>query len=208
VLAIDLENPEVARDLALRAGDQPGAHATLGLLSLDGAEIETAEGQFDRALQQKPDLARAWIGKGLVAMARNTPQEALKPLQRGAEIFGDHLGSWIALGWAELLSGDQAGAERTFHHALDLDRNFAESHGSLAVIEALKGNFDTARRGVETAMRLDSSSFAAVFASVLIASAQGKEDAAQRIFDRALDTPIQADGPSLRDMISQFARSS
>jgi hypothetical protein len=57
-------------------------------------------------------------------------------------------------------------------------------------------------------MRLDSSSFAAVFASVLIASAQGKEDAAQRIFDRALDTPIQADGPSLRDMISQFARSS
>ena len=208
VLAIDLENPEVARDLALRAGDQPDAHATLGLLSLDGAEIEAADNQFDRALQQKPDLARAWIGKGLVAMARNAPQDALKPLQRGAEIFGDHLGSWIALGWAELLSGDQAGAERTFHHALDLDRNFAESHGSLAVIEALKGNFDTARRGVETAMRLDSSSFAAVFASVLIASAQGKEDAAQRIFDRALDTPIQANGPSLRDMISQFARSS
>ncbi|MFM1977382.1 MAG: hypothetical protein RL145_2228 [Pseudomonadota bacterium] len=208
VLSIDLENSEVARDLAQRAGDQADAHATLGLLNLDAVEIDAAESQFERALQQKPDLARAWIGKGLVAMARNSPQDAILPLARGAEIFGDHLGTWIALGWAELLSGDQMGAERTFHRALDLDRTFAESHGSLAVIEALKGNFDAARRGVETAMRLDASSFSGVFASVLIATAQGREDAAQKIFDRALDTPVQANGPTLREMISRFARSS
>lgn len=208
VLAIDLEDLELARELALSAGDEADAHTTLGLLSLDRADPKSAELQFDRALQQKPDLARAWIGKGLVALAQNSPDQAIVPFSRGAELFRDHLGSWIALGWSELLSGDIERAERTFFHALSLDRTFAESHGSVAVIEVLRGNLEAARTAIETSKRLDSQSFSAVFASILLASQNDRDEVAHRMFERTLDAPFLSTGKTLRDMISEFARKS
>jgi len=58
-----------------------------------------------------------------------------------------HIGTWHGKAWAQLLSSDLPGAQRSFTSALDLDRNFAESHGGLAVALALQH--------IERALRLD-----------------------------------------------------
>lgn len=206
VLATDLELADRARELASQAGDLPDAHATLGLLELGDGDLASAESEFARALEQQPDLARAWLGTGLVALARQDPAAAISPLRRGATIFGDHLGSWLAVGWAELLSGQTDKADETFQQALSMDPNFAESHGSVAVILAMKGEIEAARREAEIAMRLDRSSFSALLAHVLIASANGREETAQAIFERALASPIDNQGRTLKDLMSKLIR--
>lgn len=205
VLFIDLDDTARAAALAARAGDRPDALATLGVVDLEAGDTGMALARFEQALAGRPDLARAWIGKGLVALARSTPEAAIAPLRRGAEIFGDHLGSWLALGWAQLLGGDLEGAEATFQRTLAMDRTFAESRGSVAVIAALKGDLERARREAEAARRIDPLSFAAMFATALITGAEGDEARGTAIFERALDVPLEGSQLTLRQMIARFA---
>lgn len=205
VLAVDLGDMEAAAQLATRAGDLPDSNATLGLLDLETGNLDGADRRFARALELQPDLARAWIGQGLAAMARGATTDAIQPLRRGAEIFGTHLGSWLALGWAHLLAGQQTEAEAVFDHALDLDRTFSEARGSKAVMEALRGNRTAALREVAMARRLDPTSFSAMFAMVLMEAGEGRPEEASRLFDRALDTPIEGTDKTLRQMIAGMA---
>jgi len=62
--------------------------------------------------------------------------EAQSSLSVAAQSLRDHFGTWLALAWAQLLGEQPEAALRTFQHSVLLDRNFAESHGSVAVVQA------------------------------------------------------------------------
>ena len=96
-------------------------------------------------------------------------------LARATELMPEHLGSWHALGWAYLFSGDAAGAERQFAHALELDHNFAESHGAMAAMLAMKGEREAAEREIEIAERLDRSNMSSQFARAMLLSQSSPE---------------------------------
>lgn len=205
VLAIDIEDLELADNCAKKAGGHPDALTTLGILALGRAADSEAADMFERALAIQGQSPRAWVGKGLAELIAGTHAEAAKHIERGAEMFGDHIGSWIAAGWAHLLSNDINNARRAFERALLIDDNFAESHGSLAVIAALEGRSSEAERLVEVALRLDKQSFAAVFARTLLLQAQGKAELARAIFERALNTPIDASGATIAQALAKRA---
>jgi Flp pilus assembly protein TadD len=80
----------------------------------------------------------------------------------------NHIGSWIIQGWAHLVRGEMFAAEGSFNHALTLDRNFSESHGSLAVILALQGKADEAGLAAQLGLRLDPNCASAQFAQALL----------------------------------------
>lgn len=203
-LAIDIEDLELARRAAEQAGDHPDALTTLGTLALGEDDPEGAALLFDAALARAPSSPRALVGRGLVRMLGGDKVRATADLDEGAELFGTHLGSWIAAGWAHFVAGDRAAARRRFETALALDDSFAESHGSLAVVDLLDGKLEKARQQCEVALRLDRQCFSAALASTLLSAGAGDADTAQRIFEKALHTEIDASGRTVAQALARL----
>lgn len=203
-LAIDLEDAELAQTTADAAGDHPDAMVTQATLALREGAVTTAARLFDAVLAQRPNAPRAWIGLGLIQLQGGEPHAAAEALDRGAELFETHLGSWIASGWAYLLANDAATARARFEQALKLDDSFSEAQGSLAVVDLLEGAVESARRRTEVALRLDRQGFAGALAAVMLKAGDGDTAAAQRLFERALHTPIDADGLTVAAAIARM----
>jgi tetratricopeptide (TPR) repeat protein len=205
-LALDNEDVAFARDCARRAGDQPDALTSLGTISLGEAAPDAALDLFRRALALNDTAPRSWIGLGLARLALGETAAAAADIDRGAELFSDHIGSWLAAGWARLLQGDLQGAVQRFERARQIDPAFAETIGSLAVVDAIQGRQDEARRKSAAALRLDRESFTALYAQSLIQAGAGNDGNARRIFDALTETPVGTGGLTMQDMMSKMVR--
>ncbi|WP_162235994.1 tetratricopeptide repeat protein [Sphingomonas sp. Leaf22] len=202
-LAIDLEDLDLARAAAGRAGDHPEALVTQATLAMEDND-PAAGALFDRVLAMQPDHPRARVGRGLLALSGQDAAAATADLDRGAEGFGSHLGSWIAAGWAHLLAGDAATARLRFDRALAIDDGFAEGHGSLAVLDLLAGDLDAARRRTAVALRLDRESFAGGLAAAMLAAGDGDAAKAERIVTLALSTPLDDRGTTIAQALARM----
>ena len=203
-LALDVEDAALARQCALQAGDHPEAMAVIALLELQDGDPQSARKLFDRSLAIREHNPRAWIGRGLSSLVDHDPKQAAQDIDRGAQQFGDHIGSWIAAGWAHCLAGDIEAAHQRFERALAIDRNFSESHGSLAVIDVMRGNKDAARRKLATALRLDRECFSAALAQALLSSDDPAH--AREIVDRAMNTPLNDQGLTIAAFMAGLSR--
>jgi len=207
VLAMDIDRPDLAREAAIKAGDHPDALTTLAALSLGENNLSEAEEMLAKARAIRADQPRAEIGQGMLMLAKGDPEGATALLDRGAELFGDHLGSWVAAGWAHLMAGDRQPARKRFETACQIDGTFGEAQGSLAVIEFLDGNVDEARKMAKVATRLDPASFSAALTNVLIAQSDGKPELAERILSKAFKQPILPDGTNLLQALARSVSS-
>lgn len=204
VLALDVENPELAEQCARLAGDHPDALTTLGTLSLGQQDIGKAVEQFDRALAMDRASPRAWVGLGLAKLISENADEAAADIDKGAELFEDHLGSWIAAGWAYLLKGDLGTARHRFERSMTIDHNFAENFGSLAVVDVLEGRLEDARQGIATGLKLDKQCFSAMMAKSLLTSAEGNPEKGQQLFRKILETPINDRGDTALQALARM----
>ena len=203
VLAVDIEDLELAAACAAKGGNHPDALTTRGTLALGEDDPEAARALFDQALAVNQHVPRAWIGRGLAGMLSGD-STAAGDIDRGAEMFGDHLGSWIAAGWAYFVAGDRITARGRFEHALAIDPTFAECQGSLAVIDVLEGNIAEGRERATVAFKLDRDCFSASLAQVLLAAGDGNPARAQRIFETALTTPVDAGGRTIAQSLAKL----
>ena len=203
-LALDVEDAGLARKCAEEAGDLPEAQTTLGILALGDQDHAAARQHFDKAISRTPNAPRTLLGKGLVELATGSSAKAAQDMARGARLFETHIGSWIAAGWAHLLANDVAASRRCFETAYGLDDAFAESHGSLAVIDLVEGRVEDAKRRVNVALRLDRESFSAAFAKACIVASEGRTELAQGILQRALTTPIGLGGYRIVDALARL----
>jgi tetratricopeptide (TPR) repeat protein len=204
VLALDVEDEALAAACAAKGGEHPDALTTLGTLALGDERATEARELFDRALERNPQVPRAWVGRGLARLLTGESPDAAADIDRGAEMFGDHLGSWIAAGWAHFVNKDLASARARFETALELDDTFAETHGSLAVLDLLEGNAEGAREKSEIALRLDRQCYSAALARSLLAAGAGDQATAQRIYDAAVNTPIDGSGRTIGQTLAKL----
>ncbi len=93
---------------------------------------------------------------------------ALDAFRKAVASMPDHIGTWIGLGWSQFLSNQPQEARASFEEALRIDRNFAESHGALAVALARLGETQRARTEIELALRLDPKSLSARYAEAML----------------------------------------
>ena len=204
VLALDVEDAELAAACAAKGGEHPDALATLGTLALGDERATEALDLFDRALERNSQVPRAWVGRGLARLMTGSTPEAAADIDKGAEMFGDHLGSWIAAGWAHFVNKDMAAARARFETALELDDTFAETHGSLAVLDLLEGNAEGAREKSEIALRLDRQCYSAALARMLLAAGAGDQATAQRIYEAAINTPVDSSGRTIGQALAKL----
>lgn len=170
---------------------------TQATLEAASSQAEAAIPKFKRVLDLAPENPRAWIGLGSILLMGQHFEESRQCFEKGLQQLPDHLGTWLVLGWNHLLAEDLAGAERVFQHALQKDRNFGETHGALASVAALRGDFSTARALLEVALRLDPDCMSAQFAQAVLTGAAGDKLGARRqIAQAAMKLGI----PAFRDL--------
>lgn len=207
VLAMDIEDEELARSCAHSSANHPDGLTTLATLTLGEQKTTEAKAMFEEALLLNSQSPRAWIGLGLTNLSDGDKVAAAAQLDKGAALFEDHLGSWIAAGWAHFLNGDMEAARSRFQTALDLDDNFAESHGSLAVLDFVEGKREEGERRLKIAQRLDRAAFSAAFAHMLSTAGEGDHERSAKIFEKVVSQPVDAQGRTIASIIAAMAKS-
>jgi len=87
-------------------------------LRLASGDVDTAKREFEDLLSVNPNLGRAWVGLGSMALLRRDFAQAKLDLTRGVESMPNHVGSWHMLGWTHLMAGELDDAEKVFNHAM------------------------------------------------------------------------------------------
>lgn len=167
-----LDDAQALANVLLQAGgDAPAPYEVcepLAAAALDRDDVEAARRWSSEALQRRRDDGRVWLLHGLAELRAGAQEPALAALGRAAALMPAHAGSQLALGWAQLARNDLAAAQSAFEEACEISPAFAECHGSLAVVAALRGQAPQARELIRTAQRLDRHSASALWAQQLL----------------------------------------
>jgi len=187
LIAVDADKLDQAKEWSEQAR-QGGAISVEVLLTASAIALLEQKGNeaqnfAQQVLQVQNNNGRAWSSLGLAQMLNLNLVTARASLEQATHYMPSHIGTWHVLGWACLLAKDFPAAERAFDAALELDHNFGETYGGLAVISAMQGQTTVAKEHVRRAEGLDPTGLSAQYAQAL------------------LDGSVK-DGPSIR----QFAR--
>lgn len=166
----------------------PEALVARATVALAQRQLAAARGWLAQALQSNAEDGRTWSMLGLASLHAGELELAQSQLERAVCFMPRHIGTWHGLGWARLLQRDEAGALQAFEAALVLDRNFAETHGALGLVLAMRGDSAPAERHLALAQRLDPRNVTGRFAQALLrgeaADARGLQVLARRLLDR------------------------
>lgn len=185
------------------AGHPPApieAFVTQATLSLAQRRADLAVEWSDRALALNPQDGRAWSARAFALMLDGKLDLARRDFARALEAMPGHIGTWHGQGWAELLMRDMDAAEKSFATALAMDRNFAESHGGLAVVMALKQRTDLAREHAEIALRIDRTNMSGRYAQAILDGGVNDAEAIRKLAHRLLSSRDSAKGQNLTEM--------
>jgi len=146
---------------------------------------------------------RLMLNLGQTHMLNMQFEEAEKALKEAGVLMAGHIGTWHALAWAEIILNKIDDAKRCFERAMELDRNFSESHGGLAVIAALQDDLALAEKLAKKAVRLDPQSVSGRYAESLILDKQGKPEAAKSKVTDLISSAKAGDGQSITALIQK-----
>jgi tetratricopeptide (TPR) repeat protein len=192
----------------LRDPLQCEALLTLALIHADGDNDVLARHIFERLLAKHPVCGRGWLGLALLKLRHSQVEEAKRDVELATQYTPDDIATWQVLGWIEIMRGDVTAAQRAFETAHTIDRNFAETHGGLAVVAALQGHEDQARLSVKRALRLDPEALSSRYAEVLLFHrSAGGQAKGREILRKVLERPApRADMRHLDLVVQHLSR--
>lgn len=188
--ALDLDRSDLADRLA-EASLQAGHRSFEALIArasvcLGRADAAAASTLLSEALQLNAHDGRSWAMFAFAGLLEQQFDQAIVRFETALAYMPDHVGTWHGLGWALIQQSNLARAKEVFEHALEMDRNFAESHGGLAVVLALAGDVTGATSAMETARRLDRTSVAARYAQAVLTGDHKDTQRLRQLAARAL----------------------
>jgi len=177
MLLLDTANNKQAKYYAEKAIEiypyNQEALTTLSSIAL----IEQQPNKVPVCLDSKKELpessGRFMLNLGQIHLLNNQFDEAEKALKEAGLLNSDDIGTWHTLAWAEILLYKFEEAKCCFEYALELDYEFSESYGGLAVVAALQCDLQTAEKYRQKAVQLDPHSASAEYALTLIEEKKG-----------------------------------
>ena len=151
-------------------------------------QFELARTDYQEATVHHPHSGRAWSGLAQIDFHDFKFDDALKSLERAVDHMPNHIGTWHLLAWIHVLQGRVQEGKAAFQKSYELDRNFGETHGGLAVVAAMEKQVKLAEEHIKRATRLNPNGFAAQYARLLILEQQGKTDEAQALLKAVMQT--------------------
>jgi tetratricopeptide (TPR) repeat protein len=193
LIALDAGELTLARQWAELAIEQANANdrpiealVTQSSLALAARDPVRAQTLAATALRFNPHDGRAWSAHAFADLLAGQLQQARVNFAKALTAMPGHIGTWHGQGWTHLLLRDLESAQASFTQALSLDRNFAESHGGLAVVLAVRGLTQPAHEHAELAMRLDKSNLSGRYAQAILSGEVQDADEFQRLIERLL----------------------
>ena len=187
------------------APDNIDALLAAGTVALAMEQPETALPYFEQAAASHADNGRAWMGIGLARMHRQDFTGARDAFEKTVRLIPMHLGSWNTLAWIQILQQDHMAASTTLQAATRIDRNFGETHGTLAVLCAFEKKWTEAKHHADVALRLQPASFAGRYAQTLLLEHQGNPESARRSLEQIMRNFKAPAGGNLADVIRRRA---
>ena len=137
-----------------RAFDNPDV-GTLVLYRTAGVEGTSVSATAMNA----PKEARKAYEKGLQALKRGKPADALPELQKATSAYPQYANAWLDLGRAQLQLKEPDAASESFVKAVEADGKLVGGHAELGMMEVRKSNWADAAKYLDAALKLDPISF-------------------------------------------------
>lgn len=153
------------------------------------------------ALSRNPNDGRAWSTLGFADLLDQKLSLARADFDRAVLTMSSHIGTWHGMAWTALLQHDLPGADRALEMALALDRNFAESHGAMAVLRVLQGRREEAQASIDIARRLERGNFSAQYAQALINGEANDPQSVRRLAERMFAHQAAPLGGTIKDLL-------
>lgn len=185
-------------------GDSVDALIVRGSLSLGRADAAAALGDLARASHLRPHDGRALSGLGMAQLLSRDAAAARTTLQNAVARMPTHIGTWHALGWACISLKSLNEAAAAMAHALDIDRNFGESHGAVAVVAALAGRREEAQASIDRALRLDPRGLSARYAQMVLSGEAADPQRFERTARRVLSSRSLPGGLTVADLLPRL----
>ena len=148
--------------------------------------IAASRNAWQHAVHAHPQCGRAWSGLGQLEFNELQFDQALEHLRKAVEFMPDHICTWHLLAWIFILRNDSAAAREVLLKSYELDRNFGETHGGLAVVDVIDGLEDEARIGIRRALKLKPDSLSARYAEILLLQRADNGDQAMALMHQVL----------------------
>jgi tetratricopeptide (TPR) repeat protein len=205
LIALDLGDLDRVERFAQRAlARDPAQHealVALGSLLVARREAADALQHLELAARLHPADGRTLSALGMAQLLTERLQAARETFSEAVQRMPSHIGTWHGLAWSCVLQRDLIGARDAFDHALALNRGFGESHGGLAVVDALQGDRAAAQLGIERALRLDPLGLSARYAQAVLSGDAADPERFARLARRVLGARHDVQGRVLSDMV-------
>ncbi|MBK4735681.1 tetratricopeptide repeat protein [Noviherbaspirillum pedocola] len=202
----DLEaGAALAREVLAHDPDNVDALLASATAAVAMEDAEAALPQFERVAALHADSGRAWMGIALARLSAGDIAGGREAFEKTVRLLPGHLGSWNALAWVQMMQNDLDAAQETLEAAMRQDRNFGETHGTLAVLLASRGQWDEARHETDIALRLQPESFAGRFAQTLIIEHRGRPQLSQQMLRQIMENFHAPAGGNMIDVVRRYA---
>ncbi|QUJ68504.1 tetratricopeptide repeat protein [Photobacterium sp. GJ3] len=180
---------------------QRDALITRASLSLYRLEIDTALKVLDPLMAQYPEMGRLMAMKALALMYVHQYDAAIQWYEKACQKMPGHVGSRVNLGWCYFSVMNYDGAESCFKAGLKIDRNFAECHGGLAIVNAIREKWSDSQEQFKRALKLDANCASALFARALYFQVKGKAKEAESIMTGLMAFKSELSADNLSDVV-------
>lgn len=161
-LFIDGHFEKAQKEITKALDESPNSAVALdiqGAIYLRGGQFEEAGREFQKAIDIDPTLGQAYLGLGIVLIARKRPREALVPLDRAKSLYPNSWLAYFETAIAELEIGDMDTTHQQLRKAEEFASGDAEKRSSTAYVQAqvfIKSHdFESAARYLEDTIKFD-----------------------------------------------------
>ncbi|WP_411993480.1 tetratricopeptide repeat protein [Agarivorans sp. DSG3-1] len=206
LLYVDLGRNSEAKECAQLAlsidKNQLDSLLVLATVELIDLNFSLANSHVKQVLDKSPRLGRALTLKGQLQLNDNAPEKALISFKQAIKTMPNHIGTWHGLAWSYMLLDQLQDSRQCFFSALELDRNFAESHGGLAVLSAISGDLSGSKEYLARALGIDKQSFSGLFCKAIILRKEGHEKKADDLIEIILNSSLPHYNQSIKSLLN------
>jgi len=189
-------------DTAAKRGDQPRAHDNLGAIYAEQEKFPEAIGEFQRALQIKPDYAEARYNLGAALLESGDPAAAIAQLRSALEVLPNPAPAHNLIGEALAQQNQPDAAVKEYQAALAIAPDFFQAYFNLGNALDKLNRYDEAVAAYRAALKLDATN-ATLHNNLAVALLQqGNFAGAQHEFAEALR--LQPDYAAARDHLDKL----
>ncbi|KUI97033.1 tetratricopeptide repeat protein [Vibrio sp. MEBiC08052] len=173
---------------------------TMGNVCLHNTDVDAANQYCDSALEMFPNVGRLLTLKGQLLSLAHHYHDAVQYFERATQVMS-HIGTWHGLAWCYLFLDQFNQCEAAFKAALDLNPNFAESQGGMALAHVLKDDIPTAKQYLSVALKLDRHCVTGLFTKVILLRKEGQDAKANTIIQAILNSPLEGRDQLLKEAV-------